>query len=199
MSAVKFSVDSNYLISGGKETVLVLWQLITGNKQFLPHLTSEIERIVVSPQGDRYAIQLGDNSIMILSTTELKPVANFAGLQMRISRNLEEFGAASKTTILHGDQLLLSVPATQPKMLADVSSRPFLQTFDLRTSRHIARQALTRNNITDFNLSRKRRQSSHRMSFTLQSARTASGWQLSTNGHLRYKTSSFSPRTPLTC
>jgi len=72
VSAVKFTPDNQYLISGGKETVMVLWQLETGKKQFLPHLTSEVERLVVSPEGDRYSVQMGDNSIMVLSSSELK-------------------------------------------------------------------------------------------------------------------------------
>lgn len=149
VNAVKFSQDGNYLISGGSETVLVLWQLETGRKQFLPHLTSEIGRIVVSPKGDRYAVQLGDNSIMVLSTSELKPVAHFAGLQQ-----LESDEGRAAAAVLHprdGNKLLLTVPSTSSEF-----SRPFLQTFDLRTSRHMAKQALTRNSATDFNLGPER-------------------------------------------
>ena len=156
VSSVKFSQDGSYLISGGKETVLVLWQLQTSKEQFLPHLTSAIERIVVSPKGDRYAVQMGDNSIMVLNTSELKPVANFAGLQVAVNTEQPNAVAAISSAATlhpnHPNQLLLSVPSTQPKSTSGVTARPFLQTFDLRTSRHIARQALTRNNVTDFNL-----------------------------------------------
>ena len=160
VSSVKFSQDGNYLISGGKESVLVLWQLETGKKQYLPHLTSEIERIVVNPEGDRYAVQLGDNSIMVLSTSELKPVANFAGLQMSSpNANTQTLPAAVPAAVLHPkhpNQLLLTVPASQPKSSKDIATRPFLQSFDIRTSRHVTRQALTRNNVTDFNLGPER-------------------------------------------
>ncbi|KAK4893889.1 NET1-associated nuclear protein 1 [Elasticomyces elasticus] len=159
VSAMKFSLDGSYLISGGKETVLVLWQLETGKKQFLPHLTSEIERIVVSPGGDRYAVQMGDNSIMVLSTSELKPVANFAGLQLACPVSSNELTNQDSRLALavlhphHSDQLLIAVPATQPKTATEAAeARPFLQTFDLRAARHITRQALTRNNITDFTI-----------------------------------------------
>ena len=156
VSSLKFSKDGNYLISGGRETVLVLWQLDTGHKQFLPHLTSEVERIVVSPEGDRYALQMGDNSIMVLNTSELKPIANFAGLQMRCppSHMLPSALSPPAATLHPQDpnMLLLSVPASQTKDHRDISARPFLQIFDIRTSRHVARQALTRNNVTDFNL-----------------------------------------------
>ena len=47
VNSVKWSVDGNYLISGGSETVLILWQLDTSQKQHLPHLTSEIMNITV--------------------------------------------------------------------------------------------------------------------------------------------------------
>ncbi|KAK0839531.1 NET1-associated nuclear protein 1 [Friedmanniomyces endolithicus] len=170
VSAVKFSRDGSYLISGGKETVLVLWQLNTGKKQFLPHLTSEIERIVVSPEGDRYAIQMGDNSIMVLSTSELKPVANFAGLQLACPVSESSLPtpkyepempySKSVAAVLHprhANQLLLAVPATRPKTSTNAAeARPFLQTFDVWTSRHVTRQALTRNNVTDLNLGPER-------------------------------------------
>lgn len=138
---------------------MVLWQLETGKKQFVPHLTSEIEHIVISPAGDRYAVQMGDNSIMVLSTSELKPVANFAGLQMPTESKDDELGLPAVAAALHSkqpDQLLLTVPSTQPKKIEDISARPFVQAFDLHNSRHINRQALTRNNVTDFNLGPER-------------------------------------------
>jgi NET1-associated nuclear protein 1 (U3 small nucleolar RNA-associated protein 17) len=141
VSAVKFSRDGNYLISGGRESVLVIWQLETGHKQFLPHLTAEIERIVVSPKGTQYALQMGDNSIMVLSTTELKPVANFAGLQLPVMNEqlqLQGMVTPATTAILHPgkpQQLLLTVPATQPKYASDVTTRPFLQSFDIQNAR----------------------------------------------------------------
>jgi NET1-associated nuclear protein 1 (U3 small nucleolar RNA-associated protein 17) len=159
VSAVKFSRDGNYLVSGGQETVLVLWQLTTGKKQFLPHLTSGIERIVISPNGANYALQMADNSIMVLNTSELKAVAHFPGLQLAIQRRTKpttgENGYSRAAALLHPHkhrQLLLTVPsATSQKFGGDVTSRPFLQTFDLHNGRHISRQALTRNNVTDFN------------------------------------------------
>jgi len=174
VEALKWSQDGNYLISGGRETVLVLWQMVTGKKQFLPHLMAEIEQITISPNGASYAIQLADNSVMVLSTSELKPVANFAGLQAQHPSNdtlmmqkaksaTTEEGAASfaldrslhNPAVIHPvrkNEILLTVP---PSMLNNsttnnIASRPFLQTFDMAISRHIGRQAMSRNKITDF-------------------------------------------------
>ncbi|KAH0163582.1 WD40 repeat-like protein, partial [Aureobasidium melanogenum] len=165
VATVKWSKDGNYLISGGRETVLVLWQLSTGKKQFIPHLTAEIERLTVAPNGTSYAIQLADNSVMVLSTTELKPIANFAGLQAQscIDKNTsaqvdteKSFLRAAAATLnpLSPDQLLLSVPSSTNESSQHISSaapRPFLQTYDISNDRHISRQALTRNMVTDYN------------------------------------------------
>lgn len=42
VSAVEFSPDGSYLLSGGREKVLVLWQLETEKQQFLPRLNGPI-------------------------------------------------------------------------------------------------------------------------------------------------------------
>lgn len=42
-----------YLLSGGEESVLVLWQLETHKKQFRPRLGSPITKVACSP-GDKY-------------------------------------------------------------------------------------------------------------------------------------------------
>lgn len=139
VDAVKFSPDGNYIISGGQETVLVMWQLATGSRSYLPNLASPIERIVVNKAGDRYALKMGDNSIIVLSTTELKPVANFTGLQMSQGKRL-----AVTIDPTNRQQLLLSSATTQRAV-----ARPFLQTFDTSSDKQASRQALTRNNVTD--------------------------------------------------
>lgn len=142
-----------------------MWQLATGKKQFLPHLTAEIEQVTVSPSGSSYAVQLADNSIMVLSTSELKPTANFAGLQTQSTPVTEKSAAhqldfdrvlprsAAALHPIKKDQLILSVPpsASEAPQATSMISRPFLQTYDITADRHISRQALTRNQVTDFN------------------------------------------------
>ena len=130
VSSVKFSSDGNYIISGGHETVLVIWQLATGKRQYLPHLTSRLDKIVVNGHGDRYAVQMGDNSIMVLSTSELRPVAYFAGLQL--SAQIKGFGGESKpaqAAVLHPKnlhQLLLTVRIPIGKSLPHGQRRSYL-------------------------------------------------------------------------
>jgi NET1-associated nuclear protein 1 (U3 small nucleolar RNA-associated protein 17) len=164
--------SGNYIISGGTETVLVLWQLDTGKQQFLPHMTATIQNVVVSPSGTSYGIQLADNSAMVLSVAELKPTANIAGIQARTLeyedpvdssvRRVEEnaFGSllfqhtAAAVNPANPSQLLLTVGSAQgvshTKPLH--TSIPFLQTFDLGTGHGVSRQALARTNVTNINV-----------------------------------------------
>ncbi|KZF21962.1 WD40 repeat-like protein [Xylona heveae TC161] len=176
VNTVKFSLDGNYIISGGSETVLVLWQVDTGKRQFLPHLASVIETLVVSPSGTSYAVRLADNSVMILSTSELKPTANIAGIQARsitaqlIPRGkittVESLEAAASSTEtgmefpripscisrVNPTQVLVAVPASQSNVQGANVNAPYLQTFDFTAAQHVSRQALARTNTTNLNI-----------------------------------------------
>ncbi|GME38884.1 WD repeat containing protein [Neofusicoccum parvum] len=162
VGTVKWSLDGNYIISGGQETVLVLWQLQTSKKQFLPNLTSAIDGLVVSPSGASYAVQLADNSVIVLSTAELLPKANIAGVQSRFfsldsTSDNELLDSVRRTAAAvnpqDSNQILLSVPASQPRTEVNGVNppAPFLQTYDISSNHHVFRQAITRNNATIFN------------------------------------------------
>lgn len=163
--------SGNYVISGGQETVLVIWQLETGQRQDLPHLGAPIESILVTPSGSSYAIRLADNSVMILSTAELKPFFSIAGIQATWQGNnrllpfIPTVDAPSREANAPGhdrlpaclvshdvDQLLLAVPSSQKiSSLQEHHSASYLQTCDLVTGQQISRQALTRTNMTALN------------------------------------------------
>ncbi|KAE8451170.1 hypothetical protein EG329_004842 [Mollisiaceae sp. DMI_Dod_QoI] len=168
---VKWSRDGNYVISGGSETVLVLWQLDTGKQQFLPHMSATIQSVVVSPTGTSYGIRLADNSAMILSTAELQPTTNISGIQtcviepddpvessvLRVEDQTWGESLLQRTPAVinpaNPSRLLLGVGLTQDirSQNPPVVSNPFLQTFDLASGHSISRQALTRTNITNIN------------------------------------------------
>ncbi|TAQ86386.1 hypothetical protein B7494_g5298 [Chlorociboria aeruginascens] len=172
VNTVKWSLDGNYIISGGTETVLVLWQLDTGKKQFLPHMSATIQNLVISPSGSSYGVQLGDNSTMVLSTAELKPTANIAGVQAcvlgyedtaeshvwRVEADPIDYPLVQRTPVAINptdpSRLLLGVGQNQEinpsKPVA--MNVPYLQTFDLASGHNISRQALTRSNVTNINI-----------------------------------------------
>ncbi|KAF0379969.1 WD40 repeat-like protein [Gigaspora margarita] len=81
VNSLAFTSDGTYLLSGGKESVLVIWQIETGHTQFLPRLGSEIRSVTISPDQTLYAINLLDNSIKILSAINLEIKQAVQGLK----------------------------------------------------------------------------------------------------------------------
>ncbi|KKA29597.1 hypothetical protein TD95_005276 [Thielaviopsis punctulata] len=160
--AVKWSRDGNYLVSGGSEHTLVLWQLDTNKQSFLPHLTGIIENIVISASGTAYAVHLDDNSVMVLSSAELVPTTYISGIQSavytsntlkdhlipRIGENykFDDIDVVSALSPSSPDKLYICVgdglQATRN------GSKPYLQTVDLSSMRSIGKQAIARSSLT---------------------------------------------------
>lgn len=156
-------ITGNYVISGGHESVMVLWQLDTGRKHFLPHLSSPICNIVVSPTGNSFAIKLADNCVIILSARELQPYATIIGLQLSPKmakvrgQFVPEASCGTTATVLHPqypDQLLVAVPASRQTSQDGhcPANASVLQTYNIHTNSHISRQALARTNTTVLNV-----------------------------------------------
>ena len=172
--AVKWSADGKYIISGGQETVLVIWQLDTGRKDMLPHLGAPIENLVVSPQGSSYAVRLADNSAMILSTAEMRPTFSVAGIQMPtmdVSSNLlpalptvdnahprpellSKAPSPASVCPSRPGQLLIAVPPYCASRSSTImgGNASYLQTIDLSSSQQLSRQAIVRTKVTDLNM-----------------------------------------------
>ncbi|KAK1755009.1 WD40-repeat-containing domain protein [Echria macrotheca] len=168
--SVKFTTDGNYLVSGGYEQVLVLWQLDTSKLTFLPHLAAAIENITVSPGGSSYAIHLDDNSTMVISTEEMKPTAYISGIQSlifgdypskealvrRVWKPADEISTplVAATNPLNPSQVFLCVGNGQLAASggANGPSTPQLQIFDTSSFQGVAKQAIARTNPTDANI-----------------------------------------------
>ncbi|KAJ5951775.1 uncharacterized protein N7479_010188 [Penicillium vulpinum] len=161
VNTVRWSKDGNYIISGGQESVMVLWQLDTGRKQFLPHLSSPICNIVVSTRGSSYVVKLADNSVMILSTRELQPLTTITGLQlcpgMPGSVEPSKGCVVAKLHPQQPERLIMAVPASHQLIQNQHGSQPtnaaVLQTYDIRANANISRQALARTNATTLSVS----------------------------------------------
>lgn len=151
---VKWSLDGNYVISGGHETVMVIWQLDTGQQQFLPHLSASVEHLTVSKTGSSYALHLADNSVMVLSTTELQPTAYVSGLVLRHRRLTGKNAKRIPAILQHKEStmLALAVPADNSTTSRACAKATLLQIYDVQRQQQAHRQALVRNNITALNV-----------------------------------------------
>ncbi|XAR63690.1 hypothetical protein NMG60_11023719 [Bertholletia excelsa] len=80
-----FSSDGAYLYSGGKEGVLVVWQLDTGKKKFLPRIGSPILYFVISPDPSLSSISCADNQIHIMRMPSMEILKSIAGIKLPCS------------------------------------------------------------------------------------------------------------------
>lgn len=149
VNALKWSRDGNYLISGGNETVLTIWQLDTNQKQFLPHLSTSIMNLSISRPGSAYVLRLADNSVMILNTKDLLPSANVNGLAIDGRRSFPAVMHPKNPNqlIIAGTTMASSHFRRRPRLNATI-----LQTYDIVSNVQIGRQALTRNVFTNVNV-----------------------------------------------
>uniref|UniRef100_A0A8C9SHP8 WD repeat domain 75 n=1 Tax=Scleropages formosus TaxID=113540 RepID=A0A8C9SHP8_SCLFO len=70
VNALHFTPEGTELLSGGVESVLVLWRYGAGSKKdFVPRLGSAIEHISVSPDGSLYCTSHKDNKIVVMKSS----------------------------------------------------------------------------------------------------------------------------------
>ena len=73
VGALCFSHDGAYLLSGGLEKVLVIWQLETLDKTFLPRLGGPITHVTRSPSDAAcYALGQQDNAVRLVSLARME-------------------------------------------------------------------------------------------------------------------------------
>eukprot|EP00743_Colponemidia_sp_Colp-15_P005541 GILK01005961.1.p1 GENE.GILK01005961.1~~GILK01005961.1.p1 ORF type:complete len:964 (-),score=206.41 GILK01005961.1:37-2928(-) len=80
VNCLSFSADAAYLLSGGEEGVLVLWQIDTGHKQFLPRLGAPLNSISTNQDGSLFALSTSDNSCRLISSHTMREEKRVQGL-----------------------------------------------------------------------------------------------------------------------
>ncbi|KAL4070635.1 WD40 repeat-like protein [Scleroderma citrinum] len=91
VSSVAFTTNGAYLLSGGEEAVLVIWQLHTGKREFVPRVGSPIKSIAVSPpraSEEEYFLGLADATHAFVSSMTLKLSRVFARIRIDPSLSL---------------------------------------------------------------------------------------------------------------
>lgn len=84
VASIAFTPNGAYLLSGGEESVVVLWQLHTGHKEFVPRvgapvLTLSITNGVQSEQ--QIVARLRDGSVIFIGSQKLKIQKTISGLK----------------------------------------------------------------------------------------------------------------------
>lgn len=75
VSSLAFTTNGAYILSGGEEAVLVIWQIHSGKKEFVPRLGAPIAHIALCVQqsGDEeYLLALSNSSFVFINSGTLK-------------------------------------------------------------------------------------------------------------------------------
>jgi len=80
LSALTWSADGTFLISGGEEMVLVIWQIETMTQQFLPRLGEAILTIATENSGTTYGCVCADNAIRLIDSASMENKQSIQGV-----------------------------------------------------------------------------------------------------------------------
>lgn len=74
VSSIAFTANGAYLLSGGEEAVLVIWQLHSGRKEFVPRVGAPIVGVAITKRKDgdeEYLLSLADASFVFVRSATL--------------------------------------------------------------------------------------------------------------------------------
>eukprot|EP00193_Tetraselmis_chui_P016806 CAMPEP_0177794212 /NCGR_PEP_ID=MMETSP0491_2-20121128/25517_1 /TAXON_ID=63592 /ORGANISM="Tetraselmis chuii, Strain PLY429" /LENGTH=807 /DNA_ID=CAMNT_0019316837 /DNA_START=58 /DNA_END=2481 /DNA_ORIENTATION=+ len=135
VGSVCFSADGNHLLSGGLEAVLVIWQLSSGKRNYLPRLGGALVSISDSPDPVNYLVAQSDNTVRLINISSMRVDASIYGmLPPPKTASLPEAAA-----VLEPGTGNLAIPA----------SNAVLQFYDVVHDRHVANlQVASRNYVS---------------------------------------------------
>ena len=141
--SLAFSADGTTLLSGGDEAVLVMWQLGTRNRSFLPRLGGSILAIASSSLetagGPQYAVALSDNSISLVSAVSGQVERSVRGISPAAALSTQAVGRRKATKAAKKSRRPAAFVFEPRRHLAVVKGRPgFLQFYDYRRDAHVA-------------------------------------------------------------
>ena len=164
-------LDQFHVASGGSEAALVVRQLDRSKQQILPHLGAPITNMTVSPAGSSIALNLLDNTAIVLMTADINtPTTYVGGIQTlavserpqidpisRIGHPESQVTPGPVPAALHPrypSRICLVVESGPISISAGENLRPapLIQLFDLEHFVPVSKQALTRTIATESNL-----------------------------------------------
>ena len=153
VGALSFSIDGAYLLSGGREAVLVSWQLHTAERSFVPRLAAPISAVAAAPDGGSVALLSHDNAVRLVDVAARRVRRTVHGLLLaaRLAadgrlRCLLVYGGAAGGRVQwwaprrHQQLLALEVAPTAPRARSPPSRRSATRSAG-RTARRRSRAA----------------------------------------------------------
>jgi NET1-associated nuclear protein 1 (U3 small nucleolar RNA-associated protein 17) len=85
VSSITFTPNGAYLLSGGEEAVLVIWQLRTGRKEFVPRVGAPINTVSINKSEgveEEYLLGLADATHLFVSSGTLRILRSYPTLKI---------------------------------------------------------------------------------------------------------------------
>jgi NET1-associated nuclear protein 1 (U3 small nucleolar RNA-associated protein 17) len=118
VSSLAFTPNGAYLLSGGEEAVMVLWQLHTGHHEFVPRLGAPILTLSITDSvsnEQQVAARLRDGTVVFVGSQKLKISKTISGIKAGASRCVRCQGLQELTSPLQ-------TPFASPISLTDHKS-----------------------------------------------------------------------------
>lgn len=122
VSALAFTPNGAYLLSGGEEAVLVIWQIHSGKKEFVPRVGSAISTISIcnGPSSEEYLLGLNDGTFSFVSSSTFRLTRSFS--QIKIDSDIVDAeSSSSKPAALplafHPKSASIILPSSHPQSL----------------------------------------------------------------------------------
>ncbi|KAL4267947.1 WD repeat-containing protein 75 [Pleurotus pulmonarius] len=143
VASVAFTSNGSYLLSGGEESVLVIWQVHTGRKEFVPRVGAAINSITVLREGDgpeEYLLGLVDATYLFINPASLKVSRTISQIKLDPSSSTAHSNAAPLA--IHGLTSTIVLPSSHPSSLQVYapSSSELVSEIEISPSNRISRR-----------------------------------------------------------
>ncbi|KAJ3909392.1 WD40 repeat-like protein [Lentinula edodes] len=143
VSSLAFTSNGAYLLSGGEESVLVIWQLHSGKKEFVPRLGAPIQTISITKTlhaGEEYLLGLNDATFVFVSASTLRISRSYSRIKLFPSDN----SSSSKSVPLavHPSSSTFIIPSSHPSsvQMFSFASSKIVSELEISPSNRVSRR-----------------------------------------------------------
>ncbi|KAG5647763.1 hypothetical protein DXG03_008486 [Asterophora parasitica] len=146
VSSLAFTSNGAYLLSGGEESVLVIWQLHTGKKEFVPRVGAPINTVSVfngAGREEEYLLGLADATYLFVSSGSLKVSRSYSRIKLDPAVPLGSTSRPTSTPIaFHSLTSTLILPSSHPSSLQiySPSSSKLVSELEVSPSNRVSRR-----------------------------------------------------------
>ncbi|KAI0719988.1 WD40 repeat-like protein [Cerioporus squamosus] len=145
VSSLAFTANGAYLLSGGEEAVLVIWQLHSGKKEFVPRVGSPIVHVaLLSTAGEEeYLLTLADASFVFVRASSLKISRSIARIKLDPAISHDRPSTSTNVPLaVHSLSSTLILPSSHPSSLQTFSpsSSKLLSELEVSPSNRVSRR-----------------------------------------------------------